>query len=43
MKFQEKTTEIEVFALKKQAMYGDYASNLNKIDLRRDMIDDNNM
>ncbi|CDW89867.1 oxysterol binding family protein [Stylonychia lemnae] len=40
VKFIEKQTEIEVFALKKQSQHGDYVSNLNKIDFKREMIDD---
>ncbi len=34
---------MEVFALKMQGLYGEYTNNLNKIDIKRDQIDEKNL
>ena len=43
VKFPDNNTELEVFALKKQSLHGEYASNLDKINPKKDRIDENNV
>ena len=43
MKFPDLATQIDVFALTKQAIYGDYVSNYMKIDMKKEWIDENNV
>jgi len=44
IKFNDRASQIEAFALKKQAMYGDYSmNNLEKVDPAKDLIDEKDL
>ena len=43
VKFKDKQTEVEVYALKFQAVYGDYQQNINHFDFKKEKITEQNL